>query len=303
MKIGIQSSHVLDDLGYEEGLRTLSQMGFEAIDFNIDHELPGTQIRNGSRSGILYQSEKEVMGYLRPLKAAAEKYDIEIAQMHAPFPCYVPDQAAQAALMEALHMTIAAAAFLQCKYVVIHPAYLPYENDLALDDEWAVNRELFGALIPTLKKHDVYCCLENMFTSNKGHVIASVCADPHEACTYVDRLNQLAGEEIFFFCLDTGHTLLCARDIRETIQILGKRIKTMHVHDNDGLNDQHLCPYIGIFDWDRFCDGLRGIGFNSPLCLETFHMLNRFPKPLWPECLQLLAATARHLAKKIETGE
>ncbi|HPJ02790.1 MAG TPA: sugar phosphate isomerase/epimerase family protein [Candidatus Limiplasma sp.] len=296
MKIGIQSSHVLDQFGYDVGMRMLSDAGFEAIDFNMDHELPGEKIKEGSRFGILYQTEAEVIDYFRPLKAAADTYHIEIAQIHAPFPSYVENKPAQATLMKALHMAIAASAFLGCKYVIIHPAYLPYENGLTLDEKWSLNRELYTALIPSLKKYGVVCCLENMFTQNNNRIVTSVCSDPYEACQYIDDLNVIAGEELFSFCLDTGHAILCTKDLRETILILGHRIKTLHVHDNDGLKDQHMGPFMGIADWDRFCDGLRQIQYSGVMSFETFRVLDRYPKPLWPECLKLLSATARHFA-------
>ena len=35
-----------------------------------------------------------------------------------------------------------------------------------------------------------------------------VCADPDDAIWYLDTLNDYAGEELFGFCLDTGHLQL-----------------------------------------------------------------------------------------------
>ena len=65
-------------------------------------------------------------------------------------------------------------------------------------------------------------------------------------------------------------------------------------------SDQHLFPYMGIVDWDRFVKGLKEIGYRSVLSFETFNALNVYPPEVHPEALKLLAAIGRDFSRRIE---
>ncbi len=302
MKIGVQSAPVLDDLGVDEGFRMLRGCGIESVDYNIDHELSGHDILAGRRSGIFYRSESEVMAYYAPIREAAERYGVGIHQVHAPFPCYVKDPDAQASLMEALSMSVAAAAALGAEHIIVHPAYQAYADGLTAEQEWELNRALYMGLAPALRKHKVTCCLENMFTKHRGRIMASVCADPHDAVRYIDDLNNLAQEKLFAFCLDTGHAQLCSQDVGRFVRILGHRLEALHVHDNDGLDDKHLHPYMGNIDWDGFLLALGETGYKGVLSFETFNTLGTFPRLLWNECMLLLTATGRLFVERVRAA-
>lgn len=105
-----------------------------------------------------------------------------------------------------------------------------------------------------------------MFTGYKGKIYAACCADMAEANRYIDYLNNLAGEKVFGFCLDVGHALLVGKEIYSTIQEISRNLVALHVHDNDGRNDQHLFPYMGVMDWDRVRQGAEGRGLQG--CAE-----------------------------------
>ena len=113
-----------------------------------------------------------------------------------------------------------------------------------------------------------------------------------------DELNALAGERRFGFCLDTGHALLTAQDIQQVMLHLGDRIECFHVHDNNGIEDQHIAPYMGILDWDRFVEGLRSTGYQGALCFETHGAIKVFHPELAPEVLRLIARTGRMFVQK-----
>jgi len=144
------------------------------------------------------------------------------------------------------------------------------------------------------------CCLENMIAWNRGVGKDYICADPEEAVRYVDALNEIAGEKLFAFCLDVGHTNVVSRDLYQVIVRLGDRIQALHVHDNSGHNDQHKFPYMGTLPWDDFCRGLHDIGFKGHLSFETFRTMLEFPYDLAPQLLKLLHATGELFARRIE---
>ena len=96
------------------------------------------------------------------------------------------------------------------------------------------------------------------------------------------------------------HLLLCKLDLKDAIVRLGNRIECLHVHDNNGLEDQHIAPYTGVMDWKHFMEGLKVIGYNKPMCFETFNIWNKFPKQICPEVMQTICKTGRYFAEQIE---
>jgi sugar phosphate isomerase/epimerase len=61
-------------------------------------------------------------------------------------------------------------------------------------------------------------------------------------------------------CLDVGHVNLHGMPgVAESFQILGDRIKELHLHDNGGEKDEHCWPGEGKVDWQAVRDGLSGL--------------------------------------------
>ena len=61
------------------------------------------------------------------------------------------------------------------------------------------------------------------------------------------------------FCFDTGHAHIMGGVERE-FDLMKDRIKSLHVHDNDGKKDSHLFPTLakgGTIPWDRVMPMLR----------------------------------------------
>jgi sugar phosphate isomerase/epimerase len=72
------------------------------------------------------------------------------------------------------------------------------------------------------------------------------------------------------YVFDTGHANLGAGVERE-FEIMKDRIRSLHVHDNDGKQDQHLFPMVaegGTVDWKRTMQLLRSRQDQYPLLLE-----------------------------------
>jgi hypothetical protein len=105
--------------------------------------------------------------------------------------------------------------------------------------------------------------LHHRFEGPRPLYLSGPCCDPYEACEMIDTLNQIAGEECFGLCLDTGHLNLAKRRMRPYIDIVGNRIKALHVHDSNCAQDDHFVPEMGTIDWDEFIEGLRAIGYRG----------------------------------------
>jgi len=68
-------------------------------------------------------------------------------------------------------------------------------------------------------------------------------------------------------CFDVGHAHMRG-SIENEYQVLKSRIRSTHVHDNNGTDDSHLFPGKGSIDWPRTMDLLRSADGQYPLLLE-----------------------------------
>ena len=302
MKISVQTGGIQEHIGVDACYRMIRNAGFDAVDVNLDHLLTPAEIRMKKQGEAFKGSDEEILAYFRPWKEAAEKYGLENYQAHAPFPSYIVDPTGEynAYLMHVLEKTIMGCAYIGCRCLIIHPFFLGYSDQVDDATEWETNVARYAALIPAAKRYGVTICLENMFKEHKGKIYAACCSDIDTACRYVDTLNEMAGEKVFGFCLDTGHLLLTSQEIKMAMLQLGGRIEAFHVHDNNGCEDQHLAPYMGRLDWKRFEEGLQEIGYAKTLSFETFNVMNVVDRELWPQALKFIEQAGRMFARRVE---
>ena len=298
--IGVQTSGLTKYLGVDGAYQAIREAGFDAADVNLDNLLRYADIKDHLRVPAFDKDGEESLAYFQPWKDAAEKYGILNAQAHAPYPSYLPgEDEYNEYLMNVLEKTIAGCAYIGCSRLVIHPFFAPYKDGVSAEEEWETNLSRYTRLIPTARRHGVVICLENMFSSYNGKLYSACCSEIDVACRYIDTLNERAGEKRFAFCLDTGHALLLGKDVKRVMVQLGRRIEVFHIHDNNGRDDQHLAPYMGIQDWDRFVDGLRAIDYHGSLSFETCGTIYRaFDPALIPEVLRLIARAGRLFAER-----
>lgn len=72
-------------------------------------------------------------------------------------------------------------------------------------------------------------------------------------------------------CFDVGHAHL-GEGVEEAFRKIKDRIRSTHLHDNDGKDDTHLMPLVspgGTVDWSRTVALLRSCGDDVPLLLEV----------------------------------
>jgi sugar phosphate isomerase/epimerase len=68
-------------------------------------------------------------------------------------------------------------------------------------------------------------------------------------------------------CLDLGHANITV-GTADAIATLGKRIVTVHVHDNHGMKDEHLWPGSGTIDWKATAAALKELAAPPAMVLE-----------------------------------
>jgi sugar phosphate isomerase/epimerase len=83
------------------------------------------------------------------------------------------------------------------------------------------------------------------------------------------------------YCFDTGHANL-GKGVEHEFQIMKPRIRSTHLHDNNGKDDMHLPPILGTggtVDWKNTMQLLRTGQDQFPLLLELKDHGN-LPHPL-----------------------
>ena len=272
MKLCIQTAGIPYDFGMREGYRMIRDAGFEAVDWNIDMQLTNDSMKKHTYAGNVFEkSLDEMLAFYADHLDGIRSAGLTISQAHAPFNFYNndPDGPSLEYMSKIYQNVILLCDAVGCKNVVIHGATRGRNDSHTNAEMEEINRWMYTSLIPTLQKTDVVVCLENLFSS-KGGLVAGHCSNPYEAAKLIDELNEAAGKECFGLCLDTGHLNLLSIDPRSYMPILGKRIKALHIHDNDGISDIHKAPYTGTLDWKVFYEQLAAIGYEGDLAFETF---------------------------------
>jgi sugar phosphate isomerase/epimerase len=73
-------------------------------------------------------------------------------------------------------------------------------------------------------------------------------------------------------CLDLGHANITV-GTAAAIATLGKRIASVHVHDNHGTKDEHLWPGSGNIDWKATAEALKALATPPATVLEISQSL------------------------------
>ncbi len=292
----------------EESIKYIKECGFEGIDYGMNAFFKSTFDQENLTSFFDHDIE-QLYEYYASLKKASEENEIAISQVHGLFPIYYPEQEAKNQyVVEILKKMIALCRYLDSNIIVVHPWSNP---GLRKEEVKQINLDIYRQLIPTAKEYGVTICLENLYTLYVDTYHEGSCTDAEEACWYIDVLNTEAGEDIFGFCLDVGHANMFGKNIYQYITTLGKRLKTVHIHDNAGTCDSHMIPYTqrvmkgmgSAVDWNGFLKGLKEVGYEGPISFETFRVIQQMPDELLGYVLKLIGAMGAYFRKEISSDE
>jgi sugar phosphate isomerase/epimerase len=68
-------------------------------------------------------------------------------------------------------------------------------------------------------------------------------------------------------CLDAGHAFLLG-DLVDAIEEVAGHLVTTHLHDNQGVSDDHLVPFDGAIDWAETAMTLQKVGYEGVWLFE-----------------------------------
>lgn len=83
-------------------------------------------------------------------------------------------------------------------------------------------------------------------------------------------------------CFDVNHLL--KESHKDFIRKVGKYIITMHVSDNDGIQERHFLPGDGVINWKELFEELSKIGYQQTMIVESGRMMSEFPGSVTELC-------------------
>ena len=308
-EVSAQTARWIDENDHVGSIKFIKDCGFEALDYNIN-SLFNRTYNAETLTSFFDKSVEELYEFYKDLKAAAKEYDISFSQLHSVIPAYVRgDEVKSRYLLEVTKKMIAVAGYLDSPCIVVHPWG---DCNVSKEEEIEVNMSLYRALMPTAKQYGVKICLENLYSVQDRNFFSGICSEPEEACMYIDRLNEEAGEELFGFCLDVGHVRCAGGNLYRYIKTLGKkRLTTLHIHDNNGACDSHMIPYTQMnmsgsklsIDWEGFIRGLREIEYEGAIAFEIMNAITVIPQELKPAALRYIAEIGKYFRSRLEEQE
>ncbi len=310
LRVGVQSRNIVYDDNPAEGFALMKRAGFDCCDFSLNNYLKNTDLYEEKLNRVFDRSVEELRQFFTPHKEGAEAAGITINQMHMPYPTFVPG--AKTEINDYLWSNVGpksleVCAYLGCHNIVVHGFKLTryYGSEEA---EWDKTREFLEFLVPRAKELGITLCVENLYNGSGARMVEGPCCSAEKAAKRIDEFNEKFGAEILGFCYDTGHGNLVGIDPYKFITTLGKRLKVMHIHENDGIADLHQMPFTftrtrentSILDWDGIIMGLAETGYEGVLSFETAPVLDCFPEELREDALHMIARIGDYFAGRIE---
>lgn len=230
----------------------LKQSGFSYVDysFGIDHK---------NRSGVY---SPDWQGYIKRLNEHCTSTSMKLIQSHSPMGKPLADNNDD--FINDTKRCIEACKELEIKNVVVHSGYLP---GISKKECFEKNKIFYEKLLPLAEKHEVTILTENF---NKMSVEGVYWIDnAPDLLELIEYVNHPLLQAVW----DCGHANMQDMSQEQGITLLGKHIKCLHIHDNNGESDQHMYPFSGTLDMDSFVAGLKKIGYDGYFTLEAPNFL------------------------------
>lgn len=282
MKTSITTAEYYD-LGVFNELDKMREHGYESADLLLSEIY----------SPLYRCSDEEYFDRIRQMKVDFDAAGIEVFQVHGP-DCFPPPHETEEKRRINFRQkvnAIKACKMLDCKYMVTH-CIAPWNWNGNPDPDllWSINRDFFAELARVGEEYGVTVCLETLPWPDLN---VSKPAD-------IKRLIEEIASPYFMACLDTGHCTAIGISPADAARTLGKHIKCVHIHDNDGTGDRHWLPYVvrdGGTDWKELKKALHDIGYAGTVNLECSVPQGKLPPKLTEQYEIGLAMIARDIAE------
>ena len=270
-------------VGDKKGIELFAKAGFDAWDFSMY-----------DRSRFIFNENKlldangnvvstDLIKYAKELKKISLDNGIVCNQSHAPFPSNRPE------IQDSFKKVIEMTAEVGAKICVIHPW-----NNYSAEE----NAEMYNKFLPFAKECGVKIATENMWNwdSVKDEALPAACSDEESFVKHVDAV----GDDYLVACLDIGHAEMRGLNTNAValIKALGnKRLKALHIHDNDLHYDCHEIPMTMGVDFKAVVKALKEINYDGDFTLEVDARLTASDDKTVLEKLKKIADSGKKLVE------
>lgn len=226
---------------------TFSRLGFDYLELAMDPPMAHHSILASQKNAITGALKTNGMGLVCHLPTFVTTADLT-------------ESLRQASVME-MHRSIAVAADLGARKVVLHPSMAGGMGALVLDVVKGYAFDFLSEMVETANRLGVDICLENMFPRNRLGV------EPDDFDEIFETFPTLK------MTLDTGHANIDdrrGRRLKTLIDQFGRRIGHLHISDNKGRVDDHLAVGQGTINFADLVRRLKKTGFDQTVTLEVF---------------------------------
>lgn len=284
MKLVTMTSLLEKRFGLKKAISMIKEYGFDAYDCSLGTAMSG----NGEFSG------NDCIEKAHQIREYSDSIGITCAQTHTP--SHSSDIKGLTYFLNGIETekrAVEISGILGAEVAVVHPT--------SITDVEGNYEMLYSKVLPIAKKYGLKIATENMFAwkyKPDTETIPTACGTKRDFVRYIDYVN----DDNFIACLDIGHSYLPnSEGAPEMIKALGsKRLKALHIHDNNLWDDEHVFPFFGNINWDDVCKALAEINYTGNFTFEADAFLAKYPNELLPECLTLLEKTGRYLIDRIE---
>jgi len=268
IKISFSTSSLQVTYGDKEALRMAKEAGADAVDFFTNH-------LSVAREGSIYtKSDEEIIAYFTEIREYAQGLGLEIPQSHGRLRIYMNDPEQDDICIENARRDLLAASVLGSPICVMHgvtTSVMGPDADPQLMHDLCYQQ--YSKILPWAKKYNVKIATETF-----GFCSALSCIEFYAMSkNFKDIYDRITAEgdnaDYFKICMDTGHSNTSGRfgdlSVGDQIRLFGKNIVCLHLHDNDGKEDQHMLPMTGTIDWQDVFNALDEVGYEGTYNLEV----------------------------------
>ena len=292
-----------ENLPLNEQIERHTKAGFRFLDFNF---LDWQNVTDSPLLGDGWEAWIDGAGETAARRGAC------FNQAHAPVPV-LRFKKDYEGFVAAIRRSIRACHILGIPQMVYHTLFCP--RAYGLSGTWhEANRAFFRSLVDDSAKYGVGICIENVWPVCKyqGNPV-------WETDALIDFVDSIGDSDTVGICWDTGHGNLTGNghnyaananpELRpygnqyENITKIGKRLRALHIDDNNGLDDDHIMPGSGTIVWDDVIRALDDIGYEHSFTFEAHNAVRRVPHACKEAAARLLHDVGVALVNTSKNGK
>jgi sugar phosphate isomerase/epimerase len=219
---------------------------------------------------IKFGTGLEIQEFANPLKLEAadeilkkvneQANKLPFLGIHGPFSELVPasrDSMVRQVAKIRFEQAYQVARKMGAQHLIIHSGFLPktYPKEI-----WIQNTFDFWVDFLTDKPKPGLIHLENVYED-----------EPDALLELVERVNEVFQDNLITICLDIGHVNAnSSKSFKEWINTLGNHIRYAHLHNNNGVLDDHWGLAKGTIDIEQVLELLQASSPNAIWTIETY---------------------------------